>query len=349
MWHCIPLCIYKLCSLLLILYRLPFSSPIHVDFMRLINHWLLLSLFILQPLYAQDHFGQFLSQLRSDALTAGLKAATLDSALGGLETNPRILKLYRRQPEKRQSLQAYIQRRVSPARVQRGRQLLKRHQALLDSVAERYNVQPRFIVALWGSESDFGANMGDFSVVRSLATLAYGSKRKDYFRRELLAALRIIDQGHIHPDQMRGSWAGAMGQCQFMPWSFNHRAVDFDGDGRRDIWHSAPDVFASIANYLASAGWRDDLTWGRAVQFPAAQVAEHLNATFALPTWHEYGVRRLNGEILPMRPIAAKLIRPANAGGRPFLVYGNYDVLLKWNRSHSFAIAVGTLADRLRQ
>ena len=313
-----------------------------------VNYWLLLPLFTLQPLYAQGHFDQFLSQLRTDALSAGLKAATLDSTLDSLEINPRVLNLYQRQPEKRQSLQTYIQRRVSPERVRRGRQLLKRHQTLLNRVAERYGVQPRFVVALWGSESDFGAHMGDFSVVRSLATLAYGSKRKDYFRRELLVALRIVDQGHIHPDQMRGSWAGAMGQCQFMPWSFSNLSVDFDGDGRRDIWHSPPDVFASIANYLAAAGWRDDLTWGRAVQFPTTRLAEYLNSTFDLSTWNEYGVRRLNGNILPVRPISARLIRPANASENIFLVYDNYDVLLKWNRSHSFAIAVGTLADRLR-
>ena len=322
--------------------------PIQADSMCRINYWLLIPLFTLQPLYAQGHFDQFLGQLRIDALTAGLKATTIDFTLDSLEIDPQILKLYRRQPEKRQSLQTYIQRRVSPERVQRGRQLLERYQALLNRVAERYGVQPRFIVALWGSESNFGAHMGDFSVVRSLATLAYGSKRKDYFRRELLVALRILDKGYIHPDQMRGSWAGAMGQCQFMPWSFSSLAVDFDGDGRRDIWHSLPDVFASIANYLASAGWRDDLTWGRAVQFPITRIDEYLNSTFDLPTWHEYGVRRLNGNILPIRAISARLIRPASASGSIFLVYDNYDVLLKWNRSHNFAIAVGTLADRLR-
>lgn len=312
---------------------------------------ILLLLILLTPdqLIAADTFAQFLTQLRADPQIQGFHAATIDSALVGLELNAKVLQLYRRQPEKSSTLRAYLKRRVSPHRINRGRELMEEHRAVLASVAERFGVQPRFIIALWGSESDFGDNMGNFSVVRSLATLAFASKRQDYFRRELLVALRILDQGHISPKGMVGSWAGAMGQCQFMPWAYNHRAVDFDGDGRRDIWHSQPDVFASIANYLKASGWRDDLTWGRPVSLPPAVAAEHLKKTKDLQEWQSLGVRRLNQTDLPQRNIMAQLIRPANAQGRAFLVYGNYDVLLKWNSAHSFAIAVGTLADRLRQ
>ena len=333
-----------------ILHGSQLQPSIDADSMRLINPLLLFSLFTIRPLLAQDNFDQFVRELRSDAMAAGFESATLDSALGDLVINPRILELYRRQPEKRQSLQAYLKRRVSPERVRRGRQLLEQHQSVLDRVAESYAVQPRFIVALWGSESDFGANMGDFSVVRSLATLAYGSKRKDYFRRELLVALRILEAGHIQPHQMRGSWAGAMGQCQFMPWSFSRRAVDFDGDGRVDVWDSLPDIFASIANFLAKSGWHDDQTWGREVRAPAAfdwRLSGH-DVRLHLPVWTRLGLRRADGGPLPMRPLWTSLVAPDGPNGRIFLVYENFRVLRKWNRSDHFALSVGLLTEGMR-
>ena len=287
--------------------------------------------------------------MRLEAQKQGIRPATLRTTLDRLELNQKVLQLYHRQPEKAQTLSAYLKRRVSQTRIKRGRALLAEHSALLDEVANRYGVQPRFIVALWGTESDYGGNMGDFSVVRSLATLAYGSKRPDYFRRELMVALRILDQGHISPDQMIGSWAGAMGQCQFMPWSFSRRAVDFDANGKRDIWHSHPDVFASIANYLASQGWRGDLTWGRAVSAPPGLDPELLKGKTSkdLEQWQALGIRRADGRDLPRRSVQARLMRPENGGGRIFILYENFDVLLKWNRSNHFAIAVGTLADRI--
>ena len=311
---------------------------------------ILLTIFLLIPvtLHADATFANFLVELRSEALHEGIRPTTLDSALTDITPNPKVLSLYRRQPEKKQNLRAYLSQRVSPDRINRGRQLLTEQGPLLDQVAERFGVQARFIVALWGSESSYGRHMGDFSVIRSLATLAHGSKRRDYFRRELLVALRILDQGHISPSNMLGSWAGAMGQCQFMPWSYDRRAIDFDQDGRRDIWHSQPDVFASIANYLASQGWRDDLTWGRQVTIPVGFANELLNEKKDLEEWHGLGVRRLNGMALPTKHVQAKLIRPANSQGNTFLVYDNFDVLLKWNRSNHFAIAIGTLADRIQ-
>jgi membrane-bound lytic murein transglycosylase B len=199
-------------------------------------------------------------------------------------------------------------------------------------------------------ESDFGRNMGGFSVLSALTTLAFQSRRGDYFRRELFEALRVADAGHVMPDSMLGSWAGAMGQCQFMPWNFNHYAVDYDGDGRRDIWHSRADVLASIAHFLQSLGWDTDKTWGRPVHIPADfDIALTKGKTsMGLAEWQALGIRRLNGEDLPKRAISARLLRPARASGRTYLIYSNFDVFLKWNRSHYFAIAVGNLGDQLR-
>lgn len=298
---------------------------------------------------AETGFAKFLETLRREAENKGIHSTTLDLALNGLESDSRVLARYNHQPEKKQSLKAYIARRVSKTRVAAGRLALSEYRDTLDSIAERFGVQPRFIVALWGSESDYGRNMGDFPVIRSLATLAYATKRGNYFRRELLEALRILDQGHIPVEDMVGSWAGAMGQCQFMPWSYNHRAIDFDADGHKDIWNSKEDALASIANYLASHGWRKDLTWGRPVKIPPGLDPGRVNTRENLSEWQALGIRRLNGSDLPLRDISAQLIAPAHAMGQHYLVYDNFSILLKWNRSHHFAIAVGTLSDRILQ
>ena len=218
---------------------------------------------------------------------------------------------------------------------------------MLDRVAADYGVQPRFIVALWGIESNYGSFTGEFPVIGALATLAYEGRRAAFFRKELLQALRIVDQGDVAPAQMMGSWAGAMGQSQFMPSSYLARAVDYDGDGRRDIWTTPPDVFASIANYLAKAGWNDRHTWGRQVQ-----IADHVKADAAglevvrpLPEWQALGVRTSNGDALPMVALDASLLRMDDDDGPAYLVYNNFRVLMAWNRSTYFALTVGELAD----
>ena len=238
---------------------------------------------------------------------------------------------------------------LPPARVNRGKRLLRKHRALLTEIGDAYGVQPRFIVALWGIESDFGRVTGGFPVLDSLATLAFDGRRGEFFRGQLIEALRIVDDGHIQPDKMLGSWAGAMGQSQFMPSSFQQFAVDHDGDGRRDIWGTLPDVFASAANYLARAGWKHDHTWGRQVRLP--EGFDHdlagLGVKKPLNEWQALGVRRSNGDDLPTRPLPASLILPGGPGGPAFLTYPNYRVLLKWNRSHYFATTVGQFADIL--
>jgi membrane-bound lytic murein transglycosylase B len=300
---------------------------------------------------ATGGFETWLSELRQEALGQGLHQATIDTALGHLTLLPNVLKKQQRQPEKLRTLDQYLRQIASPQRIAIGREKMMRHKLILERISRRYQVQPRFIVALWGVESDFGRNSGQTPVVPALATLAFAGQRSDYFRRELLVALRILDEGHVSFEQMKGSWAGAMGQCQFMPWNFLRRAVDFDGDGRRDIWHSTEDVLASIAHFLSKLGWRDDLTWGREISLPPPP--DHGDSLKNgkkgnLLEWQRLGVRRLDGRDLPRRSVQATLIRPSRSGGRAFLAYSNYDVLLKWNRSTSFALAIGQIADRIK-
>jgi len=302
------------------------------------------------PAAASTDFATWLADFRREAAGRGISQPILDAALSGVQPIPRVIELDRNQPERRLTLEQYLERTVSDARIRQGRRLLDDHAAMLSAVAQRFGVPGRFVVALWGMESNFGQNMGSFRVVESLATLAYDGRRAEFFRGELLAALRILDQGHIPPDRMLGSWAGAMGQCQFMPSSFLRYAVDFDGDGRRDIWETRADVFGSAANYLAENGWQREWTWGREVRVPddvARGPGTGLDAARPLSAWAEAGVRRADGGPLPVADIDASLVMPDGPGGRAVLAYGNYRVIMRWNRSTYFATAVGLLADAI--
>jgi len=296
---------------------------------------------------AASDFQSWLADFRREAKGLGISDRTLDAAFIGVEPIPRIIELDRKQPEFALTFDEYIGRVVSQVRIERGRQLLSENRGLLDKVTGRYPVQPRFIVALWGIESDFGRLMGTYSVVAALATLAFDGRRSAYFRRELLDALRIIEDGHVAASAMKGSWAGAMGQSQFMPSSFVRFAVDFDGDGRRDIWGSRADVFASAANYLSRSGWQFDQTWGRQVHLPTGFDGGLVGHAVRKPLgeWQRFGVRRADGGMLPARDISASVLRPSGANGPAFLVYENFRVILKWNRSDFFGLAVGRLAD----
>jgi len=296
-------------------------------------------------------FSDWLATLRQEALSQGIDAAILDQALRGLEPIPRVVELDRRQPEGQMTYREYRARVLSQTRIERGRALLREHRPLLDRVAAEFGVQPRFIVALWGVESSYGDYKGQFPVVAALATLAYDGRRARFFRGELMHALRILDNGDIAADQMLGSWAGAMGQSQFMPSSYLSYAVDFDGDGRRDIWTSLPDVFASIANYLARAGWNDRHTWGREVSL-AGELnggARGLEVRRPLPEWQALGVRRADGEDLPAVALDASLLHTDDGEGPAYLVYGNFRVLMAWNRSTYFGLTVGQLADLIER
>ncbi|WP_305046989.1 lytic murein transglycosylase [Geoalkalibacter sp.] len=301
------------------------------------------------PVRAAQDFSRWLEDMRAEALAAGIAPALLEEAFFGLEPLERVIELDRRQPEFTQRFDDYVTRRVTEARIARGRELLKLHAATLERVSRQYGVPPRVLVALWGIESNYGQNTGSFSVIQALATLAFEGRRGDYFRGELLQALRIVEAGHIPLTNMTGSWAGAMGQPQFMPSTFRGYAVDGDGDGRIDIWRSVPDVLASAANYLSRMGWRADQTWGRPVRLPKGFDARHagLDTRKSLAQWQKLGVRRLDGSALPVRDLQASLLLPEGVGGPAYLIYDNFRVLLRWNRSNAFAVTVGTLADRL--
>jgi membrane-bound lytic murein transglycosylase B len=294
---------------------------------------------------AEDAFAAFIAAVRREALSQGIRAGAVDDALRRAEFLPHVIELDHKQPEHTMTLGGFLEKVVTPQKTADGRAALTENWPLLTRVHQRFNVQPRFIVALWAVESDFGKVMGNYSVVSSLATLAYDGRRSSYFRPELIAALRIIDQGNIHPDAMLGSWAGAMGQCQFMPTTFLNYAVDFDGDGKRDIWGDRADVLGSIANFIAQLGWRGDQSWGRFVSVPANFDARLTGLDVRRPTaeWSRMGVRSADASPLPAAE--ASLVVPDGNDGPALLVYDNFRTFMKWNKSTFFAAAVGMLAD----
>ncbi|MCB1670425.1 MAG: lytic murein transglycosylase [Gammaproteobacteria bacterium] len=298
----------------------------------------------------QQSFTDWLVELRAEALADGISEATLTAALDDLEPVDRVLELDRSQPEFVQTFTRYTNLRISQQQIDRGRELMREHAGLLAEVQRRYGVQPHYLVSFWALESNFGRATGGFTVVSALATLAYDPRRADFFRQELLTALRIIDAGHIPADRMTGSWAGAMGQLQFMPSTFRRYAVDGDNDGRIDIWNSLPDVFYSAANFLSQSGWRGDERWGREVVLPAgfdfALSGTSIRKT--LTEWRELGITQVDGTALPrVDNMEGSIVIPAGASGPAFLVYNNYRTTLVWNRSMFYAISVGHLADRL--
>ena len=296
-----------------------------------------------------ESFAEWREGVRSEALDLGISPATFDAAFSGIEPIPRIIELDRSQPETTITFAEYLERVVPDSRVAQGRKLLATHRALLEPIGREYGVPPRFIVALWGIETSFGKYLGGFPVIGALATLAHDGRRSAYFRQELLEALRILEDGHITPDAMVGSWAGAMGQSQFMPSSFVRYAVDHDGDGKRDIWGTHADVFASAANYLAQAGWREGETWGRQVQLPAGfdPALADLKVKKTLAEWQKLGLRRANGADLPQASMSGSVVMPGGEEGPAYLVYDNYRTIMRWNRSFYFATSVGLLADRI--
>ena len=293
-------------------------------------------------------FDPWLNDLRAEAAKRGVSDATLVRALDGVKPIARVIELDRRQPEFTLTLSSYFKKAISDQRIAKGREMLKRHAKLLAQVEARFGVQARFLVAFWGLESNFGQYTGTFPVIGALVTLAHDRRRATFFREQLLSALELIDAGNF-PPTVRGSWAGAMGNHQFIPTTYKGYALDFDGDGKRDLWDSLPDIFASAANYLSRSGWERDKTWGREVKLPAGfDIAlTGMNVRKPLKQWGDLGVRRANGKPLPNVDIEASILVPAGYRGPAFLVYKNYRTILVWNRSHLYALAVGHLADRL--
>ena len=304
-------------------------------------------------------FEDFLTALRAEALSRGIGQATLDVALAGLVPEPVVVARDRAQPEATLSLDQYAARRTDARTVTAGRTELRRHAGVLDRVEASYGVPPAVVVAVWGLESNFGRFTGSYSTVKALATLAYDGRRA-LFRRELFDALAILERGDVPLDRLKGSWAGAMGQPQFMPSSYLAHAVDFDGDGRADIWASTPDVFGSMANYLHNAGWSSELRWGREVAIPVAararidrsvpmrregcRAVRELSEPRPLKEWASLGVTLPGGGRLPSADVDASLVRGER---RYFLAYRNYEALLSYNCSNAYAVSVGLLADKI--
>ena len=309
-------------------------------------------------------FEQYIGQLKQEALEKGYSQQLLDISFANVTFHKRAVKADRNQPEVVETLDTYLPKRVPNWKIKKARELYKKHKPMLTDIGNKYGVQPRFIVALWGLETNFGKYMGNFNVISALSTLAYEGRREAFFKKQLWAALTILDQGHITIDDMKGSWAGAMGQNQFMPTSFLSYAVDGDGDGKIDIWGNQADVFSSMANYLKTEGWNDDLTWGRQVKLPQAfdnslaipkntgsrknWLKAWKNTEKSLQEWQELGVRRVDGTDLPKVNIKAALVFPDDADGRAYLAYNNYKSLMHWNLSYYFVSSVGHLSDRIK-
>ena len=296
----------------------------------------------------QKAFERWVTNFRTSARAAGIDEATLSVAFADVRYLPRVVELDRAQPEFTRTVWGYLDSAVSPQRVALGQDKWLQFRAEIDAAAARYGVAPAILVAIWGVESNYGSNFGSIPTIDALATLGFEGRREDWARGQLLAALRILQNGDIDRSQMIGSWAGAMGQTQFLPSVFLGYAVDADGDGRRDIWGSMADVMASTANFLARSGWQADQPWGVEVQLPPGFDVGRADAAVRQSSaqWAAEGVQTSDGAPLPEFADATVLL-PAGASGPAFLVGPNFQVILRYNNSTSYALAVGLLAQRL--
>ncbi len=302
------------------------------------------------PAHAED-LQAWLTGVRQEAEKAGISQATVNAALpDDFTPDERVLRLDGKQPEHTITFEQYKRNVITPGRIRAGRELLAGYRTTLNRISAQYGVEPEFIVALWGLETSFGHNQGGFNTIHALATLAYEGRRGAFFRDELIKALRIVDHGDVSLARMKGSWAGAMGQCQFMPTSFEKFAQDDNHDGKRDIWDTRQDVFASIAAYLSGSGWKKGQPWGRRVDLPDGFDPGLLGRKVQkpVPAWSLAGVTLQNGRPLPADDAQASIIQPGGDGYKAYAVYGNYRVLMQWNTSIYFATAVGLFADQLK-
>lgn len=297
---------------------------------------------------ASQSWGNWVSEVRREALEQGISANLFDEAFAGINEPSRAVKgLAHSQPEHRLTFSKYLNSRVDNYRITIGRKLYQKNKQLADEIASNYGVDPCFMMAFWGLETSYGSYMGNFPVVKSLATLAYDSNRPEFFRRELFLALHILNDGHVSLDKFKGEWAGASGQPQFLPSSWVKYAVDYDGDGRKDIWESKPDVFASIANYMQKNGWKSGEPWAVRVKLPRNfdMKLEGKSIIKSSAEWNALGVRTEQGETLPYPNLEASIVQPN--GGPVFLAFPNYKMILRYNNSIYYAGAVGYLADKI--
>ena len=304
-------------------------------------------------------FDEWLGGIRAEAAERGIRPEVIDEALTGVVPVEQVLERDRTQPEFTLDLEAYLKRHLTKQTVRIAQRMYTKHRTLLARIGDQYGVNPRILVSVWGIESNFGRFSGVRPTISTLATLAYDQRRSAFFRSELFSALEILNRGDIELDRLKGSWAGALGQPQFMPSSYLKYAQDFDGDGRRDIWTSQPDVFASVAYYLQQNGWIRGKAWGREIRIPAklrdeataiprrevgCRAERIMTDPRPLTDWRKLGFRTMSGGALPSSSIEASLVQ---AGTRSFLLYPNYTAILEYNCAHSYALTVALLADRL--
>jgi membrane-bound lytic murein transglycosylase B len=293
---------------------------------------------------------RFLAGVRTDAQARGISAATVNKALAGIRPNDRVIQLDRRQAEGGMAWEEYRDRiMVSPTRIANGQRMFAENRALLARISERYKVDPGVIVAIWGVETNYGGNTGGFNVIEALATLAWEGRRASYFRSELMAALKILDEGHIPIERMQGSWAGAMGQPQFMPTNFHRLAVDFDGDGRRNIWTDRQDALGSIAHYFQRSGWRQGEPWGQQVLPPPGVDPLRVDTETRRPLsdFARQGWRAADGSPLANSSIESRLVLPNRGTGQVFIGHHNLAVIRRYNSPVNYGLAVGLLSDRV--
>ena len=312
--------------------------------------YILISLVLLSTqAFSNDTFSDFVTGISNEAEKKGISLKLIKDFKTKVAFIPRVIELDRSQPEFKLTLDQYLARVVTSSRIKKANSKYKKNKKILKVISKHYGVQARFLVSLWGIETDFGRLTGGFPVVSALSTLAFEGRRHEYFKKELFNALKIINDGHITLSKMTGSWAGAMGQCQFMPSSFINYANDWDKDGSKNIWTSKPDVFASAANYLNKVGWSDKITWGRKVYIGQFNKELKENKYYLLNKWSSSGILNENKKKLPNVKIKARLIIPNDYGNYGYLVYNNFESLLNWNRSNYFAIAVGKLSDSIHE
>jgi membrane-bound lytic murein transglycosylase B len=298
---------------------------------------------------AAANFNQCIARLGAQAQARGISRAVYDRETRGLEPDLKILELMNRQPEFTRSVWDYVDMLVAERRIAKGREMVQVHRATFERLEQTYGIDPYVVAAIWGIESNFGASAGDRDVIRSTATLACIGRRQDYFRDEFLAAVEIVARGDIQRARFKGSWAGAFGQTQFMPTTFKRLAVDFSGDGRRDLVDTVADALASTANNLRRNGWQQGVSWGYEVTLPASfdyGLADKKIRKSAA-AWQALGVRRVRGQTLPAQA-DGYLYAPAGARGPAFLMTRNFQVILRYNPADAYALAIGHLADRIR-
>lgn len=301
------------------------------------------------PLAFGSDFSRCVVELQKTAKTQGLSADTIDNTIGNLKYVSRVIELDKKQPEFSQTFDNYFSKRVTDWRVKEGRRLLKENSELLSKLKAEYGIPPQYLMAFWGLETNFGSYKGKMPVLDSLATLACDPRRSQYFTGELMKALKLKEAYQFEASEMVGSWAGAMGHTQFMPSAYTAYAVDGDGDGKADLWNSTTDALTSAANFLQQLGWQRNERWGREVRLPKNFSYEYLGKSHeqTLTKWAELGVMKNDGQPISTPDMSAALYLPAGYTGPAFLGYNNFNVIMRWNRSTFYAIAVGHLADRI--